>query len=214
MEISKNQLPLQSREASGLDMKKEKVAAGKDASGEKEVMYNMSSGVAAPKAMELKKARLQENVRSGEFDEAKSVKENISPDVKANKYASAPAAKSVELSVGELRKEEKGNILGSARMSKKAKFVQSVISKTAVALHVADVDGAAEKVEKLLVKYGSKNIIRQITEGNAVLTAELKIQNMEDLMMQLKTIGRMEERILPVDDSDGNITVVIEILNK
>jgi len=216
MEISKNQLPVQSREAPetfAINVKKEKIAAGKDKNDEKAVMYDVSSGVATPKAEELKKARLQENVRSGELDAAKSVKENIIPEAKADRYASAPAAKPKELSAGELRKEEKGNILETVRKSKKTKVAQSVISKTAVALHVADVDGAAEKVEKLLAKYGSKNIVRQMTEDKAVLTAELKIQNMKDLMMQLKAIGRTEEIILPAGDSDGNIVLVIEILN-
>ncbi|PKN10482.1 MAG: hypothetical protein CVU72_01035 [Deltaproteobacteria bacterium HGW-Deltaproteobacteria-7] len=69
-------------------------------------------------------------------------------------------------------------------------------------------------METLLTKYGAKNIVRQILEGKTILTAELKVQNMKDLVARLKTIGRAEERSMPADHDDGNVSLVIEILNK
>jgi hypothetical protein len=36
---------------------------------------------------------------------------------------------------------------------------------------------------------------------------------MKDLLMQLKTIGRIKENIVLPDNIEGNISVVIEIIN-
>ena len=216
MEVSKNQLSEQSREAPETlkaNVTKEKVAARKDAHDEKAVTYDMSSGFAAPKTEELKKGRSQENVRLGELDAVKSIKENVVSDIKADKYASAPA-KSVELSGAELNKEEKGNILGAAKKAKKAQYAQSLIQRPNILLKVADINITAEEVEKLLIKYEAKNINRQETQVKATLSARIKNQKIKDLTASLKTIGQIEEYIMSDEaDAEGNIPLVIEIVN-
>jgi hypothetical protein len=216
MEVSQNQKPVQSREAPENlteNVAKEKAAAGKDMRDEKAVVQDMSSGFAAPKAEEMKKGQSRENVSVGGLDAAKSIKENVVPDIKADKYASAPAAKSVEQSGAGLERKKASVVSISAMKESRTPRSQSVMPKANIALHVADIDAAAVDAEKLLNKYGSKNIVRQMPEGKVILTAEIKIQNMKDMITKLKTIGQIEERILPAGDSDGNIILVIEILN-
>lgn len=216
VEVSRNQKPAQSLEAPEnltANVTKGKVAAGKDTRDEKAVVHDMSSGFAAPKAEEMKKTLPQENVSAGGLDAAKSIKENVAPDAKADKYANAPAAKSIEQSRTGLERKKASVVLGSAMKESRAPQSQSVMPKANIALHVSDIDAAAVKAEKLLTKYGAKNVARQMPEGKAILTAKLKIKKMKYFIAKLKTIGRMEEIILSEDDSDGNIFIVIEIVN-
>jgi len=149
-------------------------------------------------------------------DAAKDVNEPVARDINAEKYASAPAAKSVVLPSAELEKKKERNISGASIAMKESKTLrmQSVMSKTAVYLRVADIDASAGEVEKLLVKYEAKNIARQITQNRAVLTAEVNNRKMKDLMVQLRTIGRIQENIVLPDNTEGNVSLVIEILNK
>lgn len=149
-------------------------------------------------------------------DAAKDVNEQVARDINAEKYASAPAAKSVVLPDVEPEKKKERNISGASIAMKESKALrmQSVMSKTAVYLRVADIDSSAGEVEKLLIKYEAKNIARQITQNRAVLTAEVNNQKMKDFIAQLRTIGRIQENIVLPDNTEGNVSLVIEILNK
>ena len=149
-------------------------------------------------------------------DAAKDVNEPVARDINAEKYASAPAAKSVVLQSAESEKKKERNISGASIAMKESKALrmQNVMSKTAVYLRVAEIDASAGEVEKLLVKYDAKNIARQITQNRAVLTAEVNNRKMKDLMVQLRTIGRIQENIVLPDNTEGNVSLVIEILNK
>jgi hypothetical protein len=147
-------------------------------------------------------------------DAAKDVNGQIVPDIKADKYVSAPAAKSVELSGAELEKKKESNILGAAIKASRTPHAQSVMQRPNVLLKVADINTAAGEVEKLLIKYEAKNINRQITQGKAILTAELKNQKINDFTARLKTIGQIEEGSVHIDNAEENIIIMIEILNK
>ena len=158
----------------------------------------------------------RDTVRDKTADAAKDVNGQIAVDMEADKYASAPAAKSVVLPSAELEKKKERNISGASIAMKESKTLrmQSVMSKTAVYLRVAEIDASAGEVEKLLVKYDAKNIARQITQNRAVLTAEVNNRKMKDLMAQLKTICQIKENIMLLDNTEENIFLVIEILNK
>ena len=161
-----------------------------------------------------KKGMPREKVREMAADAAKDVNGQIVPDIKADKYVSAPAAKSVELSETELEKKKESNILGAAIKASRTPHAQSVMQRLNVLLKVADINTAAEEVEKLLIKYEAKNINRQITQGKAILTAELKNQKINDFTARLKTIGQIEEGSVHIDNAKENIILMIEILNK
>ena len=161
-----------------------------------------------------KKETPRKKVREMAADAAKDENGQIVPDIKADKYVSAPAAKSVELSETELEKKKESNILGAAIKASRTPHAQSVMQRLNVLLKVADINTAAEEVEKLLIKYEAKNINRQITQGKAILTAELKNQKINDFTARLKKIGQIEEGSVHIDNAEENIIIMIEILNK
>jgi hypothetical protein len=216
-EVQENKLPEQNQKAPetvAASVTKEKAGANKGARDERAARYDTSSGAAAPKAEVLKKSLSRENVRVGALDAAGSIKENVVPEAQADKYANAPAAKSVEALSAASEKKKDSYVSASAMKAGGATQVQSLMPKANVALHVADINTAMGEVEKLLAKYGAKNIVRRTLEDKAIVTAELKNQTMKDFIARLKTIGRVEEKIVPVDNADGNISIVIEILNQ
>jgi hypothetical protein len=161
-----------------------------------------------------KKGMPREKVREVAVDAAKDVNKQVVTNIEADKYESAPAAKSVEQSGAELEKKKESNILGAAMKASRAPRAQSIMPNTKVLLKVADIDTAVGQVEKLLIKYEAKNINRQTTQGKVIMTVELKNQKTNDFTTRLKTIGQVEEGSAPLNNTEGNIFLVIEILNK
>jgi hypothetical protein len=197
-------------------MTKEKVAARKDTRDEKVDMYDVSSGVASPKSQESKKVIPQENIRAGAADMAKAVKEDVSADKGKAKLASLRAKQleseqvTVPPYVASERKKE-GYTLGAAMKESKVPEVQNMMPKITISLRVANINTAAGEVEKYLNKYEAKKMVKQIKESKTVITAELKTESIKDLITQLKTIGRLEEKGIPADIGEREIIVVIEI---
>jgi hypothetical protein len=132
---------------------------------------------------------------------------------KADKYENAPAAKSVMIPEDRLEKKKETNVLGAAMKAGRAPQAQGIMPRPVILLKVSNVDKALTDVEKLLIKYEAKNISRQVTHGKTILTLELKNQKVKDFKAQLKTIGRVEDGTIPATDAEGNITLVIEIGN-
>ena len=161
-----------------------------------------------------KKGMPREKVREVAVDAAKDVNKQVVTNIEADKYESAPAAKSVEQSGAELEKKKESNILGAAMKASRAPRAQSVMPNTKVLLKVADINTAVGQVEKLLIKYEAKNINKQTTQGKVIMTVELKNQETNDFTTRLKTIGQVEEDSAPLNNTEGNIFLVIEILNK
>lgn len=161
-----------------------------------------------------KKETPRKKVSEMAVDAAKDVNGQIGPDIKADKYVSAPAVKSVELSETELEKKKESNILDAVIRASRTPHAQSVMQRPNVLLKVDDINIAAGEVEKLLIKYEAKNINRQIMQGKTILTAELKNQKINDFTARLKTIGQVEEGSAPLNNAVENIILMIEILNK
>jgi hypothetical protein len=161
-----------------------------------------------------KKGMPREKVREVAVDAAKDVNKQVVTNIEADKYESAPAAKSVEQSGAELEKKKESNILGAAMKASRAPRAQSIMPNTKVLLKVADIDTAVGQVEKLLIKYEAKNINRQTTQGKVIMTVELKNQKTNDFTTRLKTIGQIEEGSAPLNNAVENIILMIEILNK
>jgi hypothetical protein len=146
------------------------------------------------------------------------MKEDVSVDKGREKLAALPA-KQMESEqsmpppgVAMERKREE-YALGVAMKESRAPEAISLMQKATISMRVANINTAVGEVEKLLVKYDAKKIVKQMPGGKAILTAELKTKKMKDLIAQLKTIGRVEEKGLPMDAAEGDIAVVIEIIN-
>jgi hypothetical protein len=190
---------------------KKKVSAKKGIRDEEMVMYDVSPGAVAPKTQELKKAMPQENVRAGEVDMAKAMKRDAAAEKKAETYAAMPAQSTPSPTLEMERR--KGYTLGTAMKESKAPEAQSVVRKATVSVRVTNINTVVGEVEKLLIKYEAKKVVKQMSEGKATFAVELKDKNIKDLIAQLKVIGRVEEKGIPADTAEGDIPVVIEILS-
>jgi hypothetical protein len=197
---------------------KKKVSTKKGIRDEEMVMYDVSPGSGAPKTEELIKTLPEEKMRAGAADMTTAMKSDAAADKKEASYTAlsgkqAEPAKPMPPPNVELERKKEGYVLGASMKQSRAPEAQSMMPKTTISVRVADINTAVGEVEKLLNKYEAKKVVKQMPEGKATYTAELKAKNIKDLIAQLKTIGRVEERITPADSADGDIALVIEIRN-
>ncbi|PKN69643.1 MAG: hypothetical protein CVU54_09935 [Deltaproteobacteria bacterium HGW-Deltaproteobacteria-12] len=160
-----------------------------------------------------KKEAPGEQARTKEAAPVRDAKEQFAADMKADKSATPPppAVKSAEIPAAEMEKKKDAPVLGAAMKAGRALKEQSVTVSPNVLLKVADAVSAAAEVEKLLIKYEAKIVTRIRKPDKIILTAELNKQQINDLTVQLKSIGQLEERFPPADNAAANISVVIEI---
>ncbi len=197
---------------------KKKVSAKKGIRDEEIVMYDVSPGSGAPKADERGKTAPQENIPAVAGNIASPVQRERAADKKDASYSAlmskqAEPAKTMPPPSVELERKKEGYVLGVSMKQSRAPEAQSIMPKSSISVHVRDLKTAVGEVEKLLNKYEAKKIVKQMPEGKAILTAELKVKNIKDLMAQLKTIGKVEEKGMPAYSAERDISVVIEILN-
>ena len=83
--------------------------------------------------------------------------------------------------------------------------------RISVAVHVKDVRAAAGEVGSLLEKSGARKIQRQSREGKEVLTAVIGAQNVRELREKLKAIGKTEEKGIPTDLRERDVSITIEL---
>jgi hypothetical protein len=220
MEEEKDQLSERTSKLSEADktVVKKKVAAKKDTRDEKMYMYDVLPGSGAPKTGEQGKTSPQENVRAGAADMAKAMKDDAAVEKKEADYAAlsekqAEPAKIMPPPGVEIGRKKEGYVLGASMKQSRAPEAQSMMSKTTISMRVANINTAVGEMEKLLAKFEAKKIVRQMLEGKAIFTAELKAQNIKDFIAQLKTIGRVEEKDMPKASAESDIQVKIEIVN-
>jgi glutaredoxin-related protein len=115
-------------------------------------------------------------------------------------------------SVGLERKKE-GYVLGNSMKQSEAPAKKIIMPKAVFSLHVSNTNAAVGEVEKILKKYEAKKIVKQTPNGKVFLTAEIQAQKMNDFIAQLRTIGRVEGKDMPVDSVEGDIPIVIEIVS-
>jgi len=220
MEAEKDKLSEQTTELSEADktVVKKKVSAKKGIRDEEMVMYDVSPGSSAPKTQELKKAIPQENIPATAGNTASLVKRERAADKKDASYSAlmakqAEPAKAMPPPSVELERKKEGYVLGASVKQSRAPEAQSVMPKITISVRVGDLNIVVGEVEKLLTKHEAKKVVKQMPEGKAIITAELKIKNLKNFIAQLKTIGQIEEKGMPVDSVEGDILVVIEIIN-
>ena len=221
METEKDKLSEQTTKLPDADktVMKKKVSAKKGIRDEKMVMYDVSPGSGVPKAEGLKKAMPQENLPAAAGNMVQPVQRERAADKKDASYSvlmskqAAPAMLMPSPSV-ELERKKEGYVLGAAMKQSRAPEAQSVMPKANISVRVGDLNTAVVEVEKLLAKYEAKKIVKQMPEGKAIFTAELKVKNISDFIAQLKTIGRVEEKNIPAERGEQDINVVIEIKNQ
>jgi len=220
METKKDQFSEQTTKLSETDrtIMKKKGYVPEGVQNEKIVPQDLPAGSSAVKMQGLKQSMQLENEHARAMDMAKNVKGEESFDRKDAYFATLPEKQTEQAkivlpsSVGLERKNE-GYVLGYSMKQSAAPAKQIIMPKAVFSLLVANTNAALGEVEKILKKYEAKKIVKQTPNGKVFLTAEIKAQKMDDFVVQLKTIGRVEERDMPVDSVQGDISVVVEIVS-
>ena len=197
---------------------KKKVYVPEGAQNENIVTQDLPAGSSVVKTRELKKSIPPGNERARTIDMAKTVKGDAAIDRKDTSFATLPEkqteqAKVVSPSSVGLERKKEGYVLGDSMKQSEAPAKQIIMPKAVFSLRVSNTNTAVEEVEKILKKYEAKKIVKQTPNGKVFLTAEIKAQKMKDFVAQLKTIGRVEGKDMPVDSVEGDIPIVIEIVS-
>jgi len=155
----------------------------------------------------------KESVAASLSDAAGDVKPWDAKGIKADKYESAPAMESPGLTAPSLERKKDMNLSGAVMKTSRAPQAQSFVTKPNVLLKVPDIDIAAKEAEKLLRQYEARIVTRQIMPDKILITAQLKNEKVKDFLTRLNKISPIEESVLPVADTEGNVSIVMEILN-
>jgi hypothetical protein len=86
-------------------------------------------------------------------------------------------------------------------------------ARISVVVHVKDASAAAGEVESFLGTLGARKIQRQSRKGTEVLTAVMPAQNLRELREKLKAIGKTEEKGIPADMREGDLSITIELFS-
>ena len=196
---------------------KKKVYVPEGARNEKIVPQDLSAGSSVVKTPELKESMPLENERQA-MDIAKKMKGDAAIDRKDTYFATLQEKKTEQAktlspsSVGLERKNE-AYVLGDSMKQSEAPAKQIIMPTAVFSLRVANINAAVGEVEKILKEYEAKKIVKQTPNGKVFLIAEIKAQKMKDFVAQLKTIGRVEGKDMPMDSVEGDIRVVIKIVS-
>ena len=85
-------------------------------------------------------------------------------------------------------------------------------SQATVVVRVNDLNTAAMDAEGILAKYNAKKITRQSAEGRIIVKAEVSGKDWQEVLVKLKELGWVEEKIMPSDQVLRSINVLIEII--
>lgn len=81
-----------------------------------------------------------------------------------------------------------------------------------VVVRVDDLNTALAEVEKVLAQYDAKKVTKQLAEGEALVLAEVSSKNWKDILLKLKRMGQVDEKVMPADKGGSGLNVLIEIL--
>ena len=220
METKNDQFSEQTTKLSETDKTavKKKGYVPEGAQDEKIVAQDLPAGSSVVKTRGLEKSMPPGNEQAGAMDMTKTVKSDAAVDRKDTYFATLPEkqteqAKVVSPSSVGLERKKEGHVLSDSMKQSEAPAKQIIMPKAVFSLRVANTNAAVGEVEKILKKYEATKIVKQTPNGKVFLTAEIKAQRIKDFVAQLKTIGRVEGKDIPVDRVEGYILVVIEIVS-
>lgn len=80
-----------------------------------------------------------------------------------------------------------------------------------VLLQVVDINAAAAEVEKVLEKYDAQKVTKQWAGGSLRIQARIEGRLWKNVIVELKGIGAIKEKVAPVDAGESGVTLTIEI---
>jgi hypothetical protein len=207
---------------------KEKVAAREGINKERGVVYDLSpiGGASSMKAEEENvplenKQGAEDCTALAEKREAARAMADVGSKAMLSARQEAPA-KAMAAPVMESKSGAAG--LVASRRNRLYKAVQPVAPQpmmagslqryTIISIYVTNIETAVSEAEKILRKYDAHNIAKPSSAVKANIMADITAQNIKDLMEQLKTIGRVEERTSALENKKGNIPVRIEFIRE
>jgi hypothetical protein len=186
----------------------------------------VSSGGSVPE-MEM-----QGNKLAGASDKSLAMKSNIAAEKEEKKYielqAKQEAPQRYAAQQERIRESsvEDSSLSGAAKKSKWFKaaapakprsMAASVIAQLQPNISVyvvADINSAVVEAENILAKHNARKITKQLMDGKAIMQAKLPAKNLKHVLLQLRVLGKVEEKIMPVESDERDISVVIEIKNQ
>ena len=70
------------------------------------------------------------------------------------------------------------------------------------------------EIKSLLGQLGARSIAAESRDGTAVITAELAVQEMEELFKKLSALGQVEEKGPRPATTEGYVSIRIEVTGK
>ncbi|MEN6623252.1 MAG: DUF2275 domain-containing protein [Smithella sp.] len=176
-----------------------------------EVIKHESPSSRAPKMEEQKNASSPEEIQKTDAAVAKDASRQVTPELKANKYAGAPAKSFEYLTAAKMKRSKKeSNMTESAMNAHSAPQAQSAV-KPHLFLKVENIDRAVKEIDKILSRYEIKNITRRMLPNGAIFTAGIQNRKIKEFTESVRTIGQMSGRVIAKDNAEY-VIVIIEIL--
>jgi hypothetical protein len=162
-----------------------------------EVIRHESPSSTTTKMEEQKNASSPEKIQKMDAAVAKDASRQVTPELKANEYAGAPA-KSFDFSATAKMKRSKkeSTIAESAINARSAPQAQSA-TKQHLSLKVENIDTAIKEIDKILSQYEAHNVTRRLLPNKAVISAQIKNGKIKEFNESLKTIGQISGRVIP-----------------
>ncbi len=136
-----------------------------------------------------------------------------SGEMEAAKQKRMPAA-------GAVKTEEyppaKDSLSGELKAPAAAAAPRSMVAKRAgaigITVQVRDVEVAGGEIEALLHQLGATRVEKELTQDAEIITAELQPEKFGELIEKLKLKGEIKEKELPLQLSQGEAKIRVEIL--
>lgn len=123
----------------------------------------------------------------------------------AEKYESARALPT-------LAKKKESDIADVPAAPQSMGAFKVALPQAKVVVRVDDLNTALAEVEKVLAQYDAKKVTKQLAEGEALVLAEVSNKNWKDILLKLKRIGQVDEKVMSADKGGSGLNVSIEIL--
>jgi len=202
----------------------EETSAGIAAAKKDKISDKVSSGGSALK-MEM-----QENRLAGASDKSLALKGDIAAEKEEKKSTEraalqeAPQKYFARQESMQDRSGDDSSLSGAAKKSRMFKAAAPAApapmaasiadqAQPVISVYVADINSAVVEAEKILTKHNARKVTKRLIAGKAILQAEIPANNLKIILSQLRTLGRVEAKGMPVDGGERDINVIIEIKN-
>jgi len=155
---------------------------------------------------------LSEKGFAGSKDEANEEPQTIGTAAKSAKAQMADQGKKEgDRSLSVMAKKRSHYIMAAPAAPQPSVAFAVIPPQIRVFIRVDNLNAAAPDVEKILVQYDAKKVIKQPVDGGVVIRAEVPGKHWKNVLSKLKKIGQVEEKDVPANISEPSINLMITI---